>query len=79
MLAIGANHHPNINEWSDSDDDESSPRQSISFGAMVKLNDMRVNNQLCDAAIHMDDGTVFNVHRAILGACSEYFGLKLNG
>lgn len=57
---------------SDSDEDEM-PKQCISHEAMIKLNEMRVNNQLCDAAIRIDSGEVFNVHRAIMCACSDYF------
>lgn len=60
-------------EWSSDSEDESSPRTSMSHEAMVKLNEMRVNNQLCDAVIELHTGEVFNVHRAILGACSDYF------
>lgn len=61
------------NESKESDDEESIPKQSMSLEAMQKLNDMRVNNLLCDASIKLGDGTVFNVHRAILSACSDYF------
>lgn len=56
-----------------SDDDEPLPRPSMSNEAMMQLNDMRVNNQLCDASITSDQGVVFNVHRAMMSACSEYF------
>lgn len=57
---------------SDSDDDES-PRQSLSFDTMVQMNRMRENNEICNASIRTDGGKVFHVHRAILGASSEYF------
>lgn len=56
----------------ESDDDEPTPKQCISQEAMLKLNEMRVTNQLCDASIRTGD-EIFNVHRAILCACSEYF------
>lgn len=62
-----------LSKLSSDDEGDSTPRQSMSYEAMVQLNEMRVNNQLCDAAIHMKDGPTFNVHRAIMSACSEYF------
>lgn len=74
MLAIIPVNLPLPKENPPSDDeDDAMPRQSMSHEAMVKLNEMRVNNQLCDASIEMDDGKIFNVHRAIMCACSEYF------
>lgn len=63
---------PNEDTLSENEDDPT-PRQSMSHEAMVKLNEMREQNQLCDAAIKMTDGTVFNVHRAIMCGCSDYF------
>ncbi|CRL02759.1 CLUMA_CG015753, isoform A, partial [Clunio marinus] len=56
----------------DSDDEEPTPRQSISREAMCRLNEMRINNQLCDAKIITED-SCFNVHRNIISACSDYF------
>jgi BTB/POZ domain len=73
MLALLDENVP-LEEISSSESDEDElPRQCISHEAMIKLNEMRVNNQLCDAAIRTDRGDVFNVHRAIMCACSEYF------
>lgn len=76
MLALFGQDLPPVlleeHSSSDSDDDEG-PRQCMSHEAMTKLNEMRVNNQLCDAAILTDQGDVFNVHRAIMCACSDYF------
>ncbi|XP_070497155.1 kelch-like protein 10 [Chironomus tepperi] len=46
----------------------------MSREAMFKLYQMRQNNQLCDGVIHtLVDDTYFNIHRAILCACSSYF------
>lgn len=58
---------------SDEDDDVTIPKQCMSREAMQKLYEMRLNNQLCDAKLSMEDGSIFNVHRAILCACSSYF------
>lgn len=58
---------------SESDEDETTPRQCMSHEAMIQLNEMRVKNELCDASIEMSNGDVFNVHRPIMCACSEYF------
>lgn len=48
-------------------------RTCISENTMNTLFDMRTTNILCDATITMSDGIVYNVHRNILGSCSEYF------
>lgn len=45
----------------------------MSEQAMRALYELRENCQLCDAVIRLDDGTSYNVHRAILSACSLYF------
>lgn len=62
-----------IDDISSDEEDEATPRQSMSHEAMVSLNEMRLNNQFCDVAVKMDCGTVFNLHRAIMCACSDYF------
>ena len=36
------------------------------------LNKLRTQNQLCDIVINVE-GRVFQAHRAVLAACSEYF------
>ena len=52
----------------------------FSVQACNVLNELRNNNQLCDATIKCDDGTEFIVHRAILSASSRYFcALFTNG
>lgn len=45
----------------------------MSMQAMQALNELRENNQLCDAVIVLDDDTEIGVHRALLSACSSYF------
>lgn len=45
---------------------------SISDQALSTLNELRRNNLLCDAIITVADAS-FNVHRAIMSACSSYF------
>ncbi|CAG2054071.1 unnamed protein product [Timema podura] len=45
----------------------------MSTQAMQALNDLRRNNQLCDALLRLEDGGTFPVHRAILSSCSTYF------
>lgn len=45
----------------------------MSIQAMQSLFELQENNQLCDATILLEDGTVIPVHRAILCACSTYF------
>lgn len=47
--------------------------RAMSEQAMRALYELRENCQLCDAVVRLDDGTTFNVHRAILSACSLYF------
>lgn len=47
----------------------------MSFEALKKMYTMHLDNQFCDAQFVMDDGTIFNIHRAILSACSDYFWL----
>lgn len=60
------------------DDNETAPSiQRMSSEAMIKLYEMRVNNQLCDGEICLDDKKTFQIHRAILCACSAYFRYKL--
>ncbi|XP_015117543.1 kelch-like protein 10 [Diachasma alloeum] len=60
-----------------SDNDE---RMVVEYGgrcmstqAMQSLYDLRQNNLFCDAVVHLEDGGVFSIHRAILSACSSYF------
>ncbi|KAK5645391.1 hypothetical protein RI129_006691 [Pyrocoelia pectoralis] len=45
----------------------------MSFESMQELNQLREKSELCDATIHLDDGSKIPVHRAILCACSNYF------
>lgn len=47
--------------------------RKMSEQALNVLYQLREEGQLCDAVITLDDGTVFNVHKAILSACSLYF------
>lgn len=49
------------------------PKTCMSQQAMHALFEMRINNMLCDATIRLEDDTSFNVHRAILCSCSNYF------
>lgn len=49
------------------------PKTCMSQKAMHALFEMHTSNMLCDATITLQDGTVLNVHRAILCSCSEYF------
>lgn len=56
------------------DDLDVPPQPSMSHEAMMKLYEMRLNNQHCDAVIHcLEDDKCFNIHRPILSACSLYF------
>lgn len=48
----------------------------ISLGAFDILNDLRSNNQLCDAIVKVSDGTEFPVHRAVLSG--NFFYLFIN-
>lgn len=73
MLALlGNNENTFLSEESE-DEDSNLPQQCISHNAMQNLFQMRLKNQLCDATIHVDDNKSFNIHRAILCACSTYF------
>uniref|UniRef100_A0A1I8PCH9 BTB domain-containing protein n=1 Tax=Stomoxys calcitrans TaxID=35570 RepID=A0A1I8PCH9_STOCA len=45
---------------------------AVSDEALETLNELRCSNSLCDAKISVPDGS-FNVHRAIMSACSSYF------
>lgn len=59
-----------------SDEEEGAiAKPCMSAEAMMKLYEMHLNNTLCDAVLVMDDESVFNVHRAMLSACSSYFRL----
>lgn len=57
------------------------PHETIKFGegrrlsipAMQALYELQQSNQLCDATILLDDGSVYPIHRAILCSCSAYF------
>lgn len=33
---------------------------------------MQRSGEFCDAKLHLDDGTVFNIHRVIMGAACSY-------
>ncbi|KAJ6644555.1 Kelch-like protein 10 [Pseudolycoriella hygida] len=50
----------------------------MSHHSMQNLYKMRLNNLLCDGAIMLENGTVMNVHRPILCACSDYFNSAFN-
>lgn len=45
----------------------------MSTQAMQSLYDLRQNKLFCDAVVHLEDGGIFSIHRAILSACSSYF------
>lgn len=45
---------------------------TMSDHALNTLNELRRNNLLCDAVVSVSDAS-FNVHRAIMSACSSYF------
>ncbi|KAG5672663.1 hypothetical protein PVAND_002774 [Polypedilum vanderplanki] len=49
------------------------PRPCMSYDAMANLYEMRDNNQLCDSAIRLEDGSLFKVHGALFCGCSSYF------
>jgi kelch-like protein 10 len=76
MLALRNNELPYSSGGSTSEDDDDAgtmPHQCMSSEAMQKLFQMRLNNQLCDAIIRVDNDRSYNIHRAILCACSTYF------
>ena len=47
--------------------------RSMSIVALRTLYELKENNQLCDASILLEDGTLFAVHRVVLCASSMYF------
>lgn len=72
---------PEIDHETDDDDVDdplalSAPKRSLnatmSDHALNTLNELRRNNLLCDAVVSVSDAS-FNVHRAIMSACSSYF------
>ena len=71
------NEIPILSDEEISSDEEASgspPHPCMSHEAMIKLYEMRQNNQLCDGVIHcLADDKYLNIHRAILCACSSYF------
>lgn len=76
MISLRDNVFPLPSDESSSTDDEDDhgpPHQCMSREAMMKLFEMRLNNQLCDAAIRIEGDKIYNIHRAILCACSSYF------
>lgn len=74
MLALLGNNVPISPEENKSEDEDAPlPHQCMSSEAMQKLFEMRLNNQLCDATIKVDNEKAYNVHRAIMCACSSYF------
>lgn len=74
MLALVRNEDQLSSEDASSEEDEDAiPHQCMSREAMQKLFEMRINNQLCDAIIRVDNDRSYSVHRAILCACSTYF------
>ncbi|XP_075156886.1 kelch-like protein 10 isoform X2 [Haematobia irritans] len=62
----------NSDESAESLESKTTTKISISDAALKTLNELRCNNLLCDATITVTDGS-FNVHRAIMSACSSYF------
>ncbi|XP_069963163.1 kelch-like protein 10 isoform X1 [Bactrocera oleae] len=60
----------------------SAPKRSLnatmSDHALNTLNELRRNNLLCDAVVSVSDAS-FNVHRAIMSACSSYFRAQFTG
>ena len=52
-------------EYEPGDRDPSNYKR-LSIQACNILNDLRSNNQLCDAVIRVADGTEFPIHRAVL-------------
>lgn len=78
MLALLGNPDAarHIYDSSDETDDSANdfkPHPSISHETIVQLNEMRERNQLCDAVIKTDKGETFQVHRVVIGSCSDYF------
>ncbi|UYV74625.1 KLHL10 [Cordylochernes scorpioides] len=45
----------------------------LSSAALHILSELRHCGQLCDAVLHTEEGGQFEVHRAIMSACSPYF------
>ena len=73
MLALLGNEASFSLEASEDEDSMPLPHQCMSHDAMQKLFEMRLNNQLCDAVIRIGKDRSYNIHRAILCACSTYF------
>lgn len=73
MLALLGKNVPISPEEIASEDEDALPQQCMSSEAMQKLFEMRLNNQLCDAMIRVDNERTYNIHRAIMCACSSYF------
>jgi kelch-like protein 10 len=74
MLALLGNNVPISPEENASEDEDGPlPHQCMSSEAMQKLFEMRLNNQLCDATVRVDEEKTYNIHRAIMCACSSYF------
>lgn len=73
MLALLSNENSFSTEISDDEDSNPLLQQCMSREAMQKLFEMRLKNQLCDAEIRVEDERSYNIHRAILCACSTYF------
>jgi hypothetical protein len=48
-------------------------RRCINNHSIELVNDLRTKNVLCDAALQLEDGGIFPVHRLILSLHSDYF------